>query len=135
MKKINVRPSWDEYFLQLSDLVSTRATCQRLKVGAVLVKDKKIISTGYCGAPKKLPDCFEAGCYMVDNHCIRTIHAEANAVVQAAFHTFVVNEDGNRNVPYLNQNGKRWNLNWNWLDNDLNQNGRLAVSSNWQRKM
>jgi len=86
MKKINVRPSWDEYFLQLSDLVSTRATCQRLKVGAVLVKDKKIISTGYCGAPKKLPDCFEAGCYMVDNHCIRTIHAEANAVVQAAFH-------------------------------------------------
>jgi len=55
--------------------------------------------------------------------------------VQAAFHTFVVNEDGNRNVPYLNQNGKRWNLNWNWLDNDLNQNGRLAVSSNWQRKM
>lgn len=86
MKKIINRPSWDEYFLELSDLVSTRATCLRLKVGAVLVKDKKIISTGYNGAPKKLPDCLEAGCYIVDNHCIRTIHAEVNAVVQAAFH-------------------------------------------------
>ncbi|MBI4039766.1 cytidine/deoxycytidylate deaminase family protein [Candidatus Daviesbacteria bacterium] len=82
----NNRPSWDEYFLQISDLVSTRATCQRLKVGAILVKDKKIISTGYCGAPKKVPDCFEVGCFMKDGHCVRTIHAEINAVTQAAFH-------------------------------------------------
>lgn len=86
-KKIkNDRPSWDEYFLQISDLVSTRATCQRLKVGAILVKNKKIISTGYCGAPKKTPDCFDDGCLMRDNHCVRTIHAEVNAVVQAAYH-------------------------------------------------
>lgn len=82
----NNRPSWDEYFLSLSDLVSTRATCQRRKVGAVLVKERKIISTGYCGSPKGTPDCFEAGCLMEDNHCIRTIHAEINAVVQAAYH-------------------------------------------------
>ncbi len=81
----NIRPSWDEYFLQLSDLVSTRATCQRLKVGAVLVRDRKIISTGYCGSPKGTPDCFEAGCLMEDGHCVRTVHAEINAVVQAAF--------------------------------------------------
>lgn len=82
----NDRPSWDEYFLQLSDLVSTRATCQRLKVGAILVKDRKIISTGYCGAPRGLPDCYESGCLIKDNHCVRTIHAEINAVVQAAYH-------------------------------------------------
>lgn len=81
----NVRPSWDEYFMQLADLASTRATCQRLKVGAVLVKDKRIISTGYCGAPRKTPDCFEAGCLMRDGHCVRTVHAELNAVLQAAY--------------------------------------------------
>lgn len=81
----NGRPSWDEYFLQICDLVATRATCQRLKVGAVLVKDRKVLSTGYCGSPKGTPDCFEEGCYMVDNHCIRTVHAEVNAVVQAAY--------------------------------------------------
>ena len=87
VKKLkNQRPSWDEYFLQISDLVSTRATCQRLKVGAILVKDRKIISTGYCGAPRKTPDCYETGCLMKDGHCVRTIHAEMNAVVQAAYH-------------------------------------------------
>lgn len=80
------RPSWDEYFLQLSDLVSTRATCLRLKVGAVLVKDKKIISTGYNGAPKNVPDCLEVGCLIRDEHCVRTVHAEVNAVAQAASH-------------------------------------------------
>jgi len=84
-KKI-VRPSWDEYFLQISDLVSTRATCLRLKVGAILVKDRKIISTGYNGAPRKTPECLEVGCLIRDSHCIRTVHAEVNAVVQAAYH-------------------------------------------------
>jgi len=58
------------------------------------------------------------------------------AVARTVSRTLVWQDsNGNRNVPYLNWNGKRWNLNWNWLDNDLNQNGRLAVSSNWQRKM
>jgi len=85
-RKKNSRPSWDEYFLQISDLVSTRATCQRLKVGVILVKDRKIISTGYCGAPRKVPDCFEAGCLIRDGHCVRTVHAEANTVIQAAYH-------------------------------------------------
>ena len=84
-KKVS-RPSWDDYFLQISDLAATRATCDRLKVGAVLVKDRKIISTGYCGSPKKTPDCLEVGCLMRDSHCVRTTHAEINAVVQAAYH-------------------------------------------------
>lgn len=56
-------------------------------------------------------------------------------VVWAVFHTFVVDADGNRNFPYLNENGKRWNLNWNWIENDLDRNGRLASSGNWQRMM
>ena len=86
MAKKNKRPSWDDYFLQIADLVASRATCRRLKVGAILVKDRKIISTGYCGAPKKMPDCFEAGCLMRDDHCVRTVHAEINTVAQAAFH-------------------------------------------------
>lgn len=53
-------------------------------------------------------------------------------VVQAVFRTIVVNSNGNRNFPYLNQNGKRWYLNWNWIDNDFNSNERVALSGNWQ---
>ena len=85
-KKKNSRPSWDEYFLQLADLVSSRGTCQRLKVGAILVKDRKIISTGYNGSPRKTPDCFDEGCLMRGGHCVRTVHAEENTVAQAAYH-------------------------------------------------
>ena len=85
IKKVS-RPSWDEYFMQISDLVSNRATCSRLKVGAILVKDRKIISTGYNGAPRKVPECLDVGCLMRDGHCIRTVHAEVNAVTQAAYH-------------------------------------------------
>ncbi|HUV43112.1 MAG TPA: cytidine/deoxycytidylate deaminase family protein [Patescibacteria group bacterium] len=85
-RKKNFRPSWDDYFLQISDLVSTRATCQRLHAGAILVKDKKIISTGYCGAPKGIPDCYAKGCLVRGGHCVRTVHAEVNTVVQAAYH-------------------------------------------------
>ena len=79
------RPSWDEYFLQIADLVSTRATCPRLHVGAVLVKERMIISTGYNGAPKKTDQCDQVGCLMVDGHCARALHAEENAVIQAAY--------------------------------------------------
>jgi len=56
-------------------------------------------------------------------------------VAWTTFRTFVVNEDGNRNFPYLNKDGERWNLNWNWIENDLNQNGRIAASRNWQQMM
>lgn len=85
-QKKSKRPAWDEYFLQIADLVATRATCPRLHVGAILVKDRKIISTGYCGAPKGIADCYEVSCLMRASHCVRTVHAEVNAVVQAAYH-------------------------------------------------
>lgn len=81
------RPSWDEYFMMMArDVVAQRATCNRRKVGAVLVRDKRILTTGYNGSPPGMPHCTDVGCWMVENHCIRTIHAEQNAVVQAALH-------------------------------------------------
>lgn len=80
------RPSWDKYFLQIADLVATRATCLRLRVGAILVRDRMIISTGYNGSPRKTEQCDEVGCRIVNGHCVRTVHAEANTVLQAAYH-------------------------------------------------
>ena len=64
--------------------VATRSTCDRKNVGAVIVREKTILSTGYNGSIKGLPHCDEVGCEMVDGHCVRTTHAEANAIVQAA---------------------------------------------------
>ena len=70
--------------MQIARDVSTRATCPRLSVGAVIVLDRRILTTGYNGAPQGLPHCTEAGCKMQDGHCIRTLHAEQNAIVQGA---------------------------------------------------
>ena len=81
-----IRPSWDDYFMQIARDVSTRATCPRRHVGAVVVLDKRILSTGYNGAPHGLPHCTEVGCKMQDGHCIRTLHAEQNAIVQGALY-------------------------------------------------
>ncbi len=80
------RPSWDEYFLRVAKVVSTRSTCPRRSVGAVLVRDRQILSTGYNGAPRGLPHCSEEGCLMRDGHCVRASHAEMNAIAQAALH-------------------------------------------------
>ena len=85
------RPSWDSYFMQIAHLVATRATCPRRSVGALIVRDKRIVCTGYNGAPKGLPHCppsgpnedWPAGC-MRAGHCIRSLHAEQNALLQAA---------------------------------------------------
>lgn len=82
--KLNKRPSWDEYFLEIAKVIAKRSTCDRANVGAVIVKDKVILSTGYNGAPRGLPHCDDIGHEIVDGHCIRTIHAEANAIAQAA---------------------------------------------------
>jgi len=84
--KYSKRPSWDEYFLKMAMLVSERATCPRMHVGCVLVKDKQILSTGYNGSLPGQPHCDEVGCMIEDNHCIRTIHAEMNALIQCAAH-------------------------------------------------
>ncbi len=78
------RPDWDTYFTNIARVVATRSTCPRASVGAVVVKDNRILSTGYNGAPSGEPHCLEAGCLIINNHCERSIHAETNAVVQAA---------------------------------------------------
>lgn len=66
--------------------VSRRATCLRAQVGAIVVKNKRILTTGYNGAPKGLPHCLDEGCEMVGGHCVRSLHAEQNAILQAALH-------------------------------------------------
>jgi dCMP deaminase len=81
-----MRPGWDEYFMTIAHQVATRATCPRASVGAVLVREHRILTTGYNGAPRGVAHCTEAGCIMRDNHCVRTTHAEANAIVQGALH-------------------------------------------------
>ena len=78
------RASWDEYFQRIASDVASRATCPRKQVGAVLVRDKMILATGYNGSVRGLPHCTDVGCLMVDNHCARTVHAEVNALAQAA---------------------------------------------------
>jgi dCMP deaminase len=78
------RATWDEYFMNIARAVATRATCDRKHVGAVIVRDKVILSTGYNGSIRGMPHCDEVGHMMEDGHCVRTIHAEANAIIQAA---------------------------------------------------
>jgi dCMP deaminase len=79
-----VRVDWHQYFMNIAAEVATRSTCDRKHVGAVIVRDKTILSTGYNGSVRGLPHCDDAGHMMQDNHCVATIHAEANAVIQAA---------------------------------------------------
>jgi len=78
------RVSWDVYFMRIAAEVATRATCDRKHVGAVIVRDKNILATGYNGSIHGLGHCDEEGHMMEEGHCVRTIHAEANAVIQAA---------------------------------------------------
>ena len=81
---MGARSSWDEYFMAIARQVSTRATCDRKHVGALLVRDKMILSTGYNGSIRGLPHCDEVGHMMENGHCVATVHAEANAILQAA---------------------------------------------------
>jgi dCMP deaminase len=87
------RPSWDQYFMELAHTVSKRATCDRGRSGCVIVRDRQILVTGYVGSPKGLPHCDDAGHQMkkmlhedghTTMHCVRTVHAEQNAICQAA---------------------------------------------------
>jgi dCMP deaminase len=89
------RISWDDYFMRIAMIVAERATCTRARIGAVIVKDKNIIATGYNGSPAGHPHCSEVGCLVYvsrdpdgeeEENCFRTIHAEINAIVQAAKH-------------------------------------------------
>ena len=81
-----MRPDWDTYFMKIAHDVAARSTCDRAYVGAVLVREKRILVTGFNGSPAGLPHCDEQGHLMVDGHCVRTIHAETNAIIQAALH-------------------------------------------------
>lgn len=87
-----MRPDWDSYFMQIARAVASRSTCDRAHVGAVLVRDKRILATGFNGSPKGLDHCEEVGHLMIDGHCVRTIHAETNAIIQAAIHGVSSNE-------------------------------------------
>lgn len=78
------RIPWDQYFMAQSVLLSLRSTCSRLAVGATIVRDKRIIAGGYNGSVSGDVHCIDEGCYVVDDHCVRTIHAEMNAILQCA---------------------------------------------------
>lgn len=78
------RLSWDEYFMQIARVVAARSTCLRKEVGAVIVKERTILSTGYNGSIGGMPHCLDVGCLIENGHCIATVHAEANAILQAA---------------------------------------------------
>lgn len=87
------RLSWDQYFMTITRQVAERSTCTRAKVGAVIVRDKNILATGYNGAPTGMPHCTDVGCLIyesktpngdIEQNCFRTIHAEMNAIAQAA---------------------------------------------------
>ncbi len=80
------RKTWNEYFIQIAQLVATRATCDRKHVGAVIVRDREILATGYNGSIGGTPHCDDVGHLMVEGHCVRTVHAEINAIAQAAKH-------------------------------------------------
>jgi dCMP deaminase len=92
--KKSTRPEWDEYFLKLAMLVAERSTCQHHHVGAVVVRDKHVIATGYNGAPAGMKDCLELGCLRDElgvasgtrHELCRAIHAEQNAIIQTALH-------------------------------------------------
>jgi dCMP deaminase len=93
-KKTNKRPDWDNYFLDIVELVSKRSTCLRRAVGAGLVRDRRILATGYNGAPSKLQHCLDIGCLREQlkvpsgerHELCRGLHAEQNAIIQAALH-------------------------------------------------
>ncbi len=89
-----MRPSWDEYFMEITEVVKTRSTCLRRQVGAIIVKDKRILSTGYNGPPTGLKHCEETGCIRDQlgvpsgerHELCRGLHAEQNAIIQASLH-------------------------------------------------
>jgi dCMP deaminase len=97
--KNNERPTWDEYFMQMAQVVAGRSTCLRRQVGAVIVKDKQILSTGYNGSPSGLEHCAKTGCLRQKlgipsgerAEICRAVHAEQNALVQAAKHGVSIN--------------------------------------------
>lgn len=88
----NTRTSWENYFMRIAKQVATRSTCDRKHIGAVIVRDKTILSTGYNGSIRTLAHCNDVGHILENGHCVRTVHAEANAIAQAAKNGVDVNQ-------------------------------------------
>lgn len=84
VRKANSRIDRETMFMQITEVVAKRSTCLRAQVGATIIRDNRVVSIGYAGAPSRLKHCTENGCKMEDGHCIRTVHAEANAIAFAA---------------------------------------------------
>ena len=93
MENQDQRPTWDEYFMEVANTVAKRASCDRGRSGCVIARNKQILVTGYVGSPRGLPHCDEVGHLMksvqhedgrISQHCVRTVHAEQNAICQAA---------------------------------------------------
>jgi dCMP deaminase len=100
-KNNHIRPSWDEYFIDLANTAARRATCDRGRSGCVIVRDKHVLVTGYVGSPKGMKHCDEVGHLFkkvyhedgsVTQHCVRTVHAEQNAIAQAARRGIALND-------------------------------------------
>ena len=97
--ELMVRPSWEEYFMEIAQVVATRSTCLRRQVGAVLVKNRQILATGYNGVPRGIQHCEERGCLRDElgipsgerQELCRGLHAEQNAIIQAAYHGVAIN--------------------------------------------
>ena len=96
----DTRISWDNYFIKIAEMVSDRSTCNRAKIGAVIVRDRSILATGYNGSPAGSPHCTDVGCLVykstdpegnIEENCFRTIHAEINAITQAAKNGTMIN--------------------------------------------
>ena len=85
------RTNWENYFMNIAKEVATRSTCDRKHVGALIVRDKTILSTGYNGSIRGMPHCDDVGHLMEDEHCVATIHAETNAILQAAKNGVMIN--------------------------------------------
>ena len=106
------RLAWDEYFAAQALLIANRSTCKRAKVGAILVKDNKVISTGYNGSVSGTEHCIDHECLVIEGHCVRTLHAEVNAILQGAergipkgFTAYVLSQVVNESIlfPFLDK--------------------------------
>ena len=84
VREDNFRIDRETMFMQITEVVAKRSTCLRARVGATIIRDNRVVSIGYAGAPSRLKHCTENGCKIEDGHCVRTVHAEANAIAFAA---------------------------------------------------
>jgi len=103
------RPTWDDYFMKIAKEAASRSTCDRKHVGAVIVRERTILSTGYNGSIRGMPHCDDAGHMMENDHCVGTIHAEANSILQAAKHGVNINSTADQITSIYTTASPCWN--------------------------